>query len=208
MRRVYLAAAVTTTLALLTPPAPAPLHGPLAVRDVAGASRSLGAPHAGKLRHGVPFPPVGATFYTWDPILHRSPNRVWRRYATVRTVRRTLAVIEAFHAANPEAPRIPVGDLSRPNGGPFGRRFGGLGHASHQNGRDVDVYYPRKDRLETAPRLPRDVDQRLSQDLVDRFVRAGAQYVFVGPRLRLRGPRAVVTKLVHHDDHLHVRWRD
>ena len=34
---------------------------------------------------------------------------------------------------------------------------------------------------------------------------AGAVNVFVGPSLDLRGPRDVVTPLVHHDDHLHVR---
>ena len=38
-----------------------------------------------------------------------------------------------------------IGDLSRPRGGDFGRRFGPIGHASHQNGLDADVYFPRKD---------------------------------------------------------------
>jgi hypothetical protein len=45
----------------------------------------------------------------------------------------------------------------------------------------------------------------LAQDLVDRFVAAGAQRVFVGPRVGLRGPRGIVARLAHHDDHLHVR---
>ena len=40
--------------------------------------------------------------------------------------------------------------------------------------------------------------------LVDRFVAWGATKVFVGPELRLRGPRNVVIPLIHHDDHLHV----
>jgi len=51
------------------------------------------------------------------------------------------------------------------------------------------------------------VDLELSQDLVDRFVAVGAEYVFVGPRTRLRGPRRRVVPLEHHDDHLHVRLR-
>jgi hypothetical protein len=29
--------------------------------------------------------------------------------------------------------------------------------------------------------------------------------VFVGPSLGLRGPRRIVSPLVHHDNHLHVR---
>ena len=49
------------------------------------------------------------------------------------------------------------------------------------------------------------MDRLLAQDLVNRFVAAGAQKVFVGPRLKLRGKRGVVTPLGNHDDHLHVR---
>jgi hypothetical protein len=37
------------------------------------------------------------------------------------------------------------------------------------------------------------------------FVAAGAQKVFVGPSLDVHGPRDVVTPLVHHDNHMHVR---
>ena len=98
-----------------------------------------------------------------------------------------------------------VGDLSRRHGGWFGARYGGLGHASHQTGLDVDVYYPRRDRRERAARRPDQVDRALAQELVDRFVEAGAIKVYVGPRVRLSGRRSVVTPLVYHDDHLHVR---
>ena len=45
----------------------------------------------------------------------------------------------AYRAAHPEAARIGIGDLSRPQGGEFGERFGAPGHASHQNGLDADV---------------------------------------------------------------------
>jgi hypothetical protein len=69
------------------------------------------------------------------------------------------------------------------------------------------VLYPRVDRLERRPYSPAVVDVALAQDLVDRFVRAGAAYVFTGLRLPLEGPREVVVKLAHHDDHLHVRIR-
>ena len=62
-----------------------------------------------------------------------------------------LRVLDEYAAANPEAPRVGIGDLSRPNGGVFDERFGGRGHASHQNGLDVDVYYPRLDGQELGP---------------------------------------------------------
>jgi hypothetical protein len=47
----------------------------------------------------------------------------------------------------------------------------------------------------------------LAQDLVDRFVAAGAIKVFVGPKLNLKGRKNVVVPLIYHDDHLHVRVR-
>jgi murein endopeptidase len=117
-----------------------------------------------------------------------------------------LAVIAEYRLANPGAPRVGIADLSRPHGGSFGKRFGGLGHASHQNGIDVDLLYPRLDFQELIPRKATQINRTLAQDLVDRFVAAGAEYVFVGPRTRLGGPKKVVQPLVHHDDHLHVRF--
>ena len=171
-------------------------------------SRALGKPFdRGRLVNGVPFPPDGIDHFTWDPVLDQSPNRVWRRYGTDRTVHRVLLALAAFRQAYPDSPPVGVGDLSRPRGGEFGRRFGGLGHASHQNGLDVDVYYPRRDRVLLAPTRAAQVDRVLGQGLVDAFVRAGAIDVFVGPSLNLRGPRHVVQELVHHDDHLHARFR-
>jgi murein endopeptidase len=169
-------------------------------------SVAVGRPWRGALLRGVQLPAEGTNFFTWDFPLNRSPNRGWRRWGSDRTVNLVLQVLAEYRAANPFAPRVGIADLSRPNGGPFGRRFGGLGHASHQNGTDVDLLYPRRDGLERDPAKPSQIDRALSQDLVDRFVAAGAEYVFVGPRTKLTGPRKVVEELVHHDDHLHLRF--
>jgi mRNA-degrading endonuclease toxin of MazEF toxin-antitoxin module len=169
------------------------------------ASRSLGQPWDGRLVHGVQLPAQGRTFFTWDPALRRKPNRPWRRWGNERLVRIVLRVLSAYAAAHPHAARVGVGDLSRPQGGNFGPQFGGLGHVSHQNGLDVDVYYPRKDRRELAPTTVAQVDQRLAQGLVNGFVAAGATNVFVGPHLHLHGPRPIVEPLPNHDNHLHVR---
>ena len=174
--------------------------------DRARASVAVGQPWKGRLANGMQLPREGSGYFTFDSALRVSPSRGWRRWATTATVSRTLSVLDDFAAANSGAPRLGVGDLSRPRGGTFDSRYGGLGHASHQNGRDVDIYYPRRDRREIPPARPADVDRRLSQDLVDRLVAAGAELVFVGPSLKLRGPRAIVKPLVHHDDHVHVRW--
>jgi protein MpaA len=169
-------------------------------------SRSLGLPWAGRLVDGVRLPAADRHFFTWDPVLRRKPDRGWRRYGNARVVRTVLRIVDAYAAAHPHAPRVGIGDLSRPHGGDFGARFGGLGHVSHQNGLDVDVYYPRRDGHEASPTRPEQIDRPLAQDLVDRFVRAGAVRVFVGPATGLTGSRGVVAVLAHHDNHLHARF--
>jgi murein endopeptidase len=179
-------------------------------------SRALGSTGAGRLERGVRLPREGIHFFTWDPVRWQAPNRPARRHGTDRLVRTLLRVAKAYAAAYPRAPRLAVGDLSRPNGGSFDARFGGLGefgrpgrrgHVSHQNGLDVDVYYPRRDGRERAPDRLSDIDLELAQDLVDRFVAAGAEFVFVGPRTGLTGPAGIVQPLERHDDHMHVRLR-
>jgi murein endopeptidase len=180
-------------------PAPEPIHW--------RPSRALGKPYSGRLVGGVRLPAEAAAFFTWDPIRNTTPNRPWRRHGTDRLVQTVLDVLGEFQDEHPDAPRIAVGDLSRPRGGDFGPRFGAPGHASHQNGLDADVYYPRLDRRERAPARPAQVDRALTQDLVDRFVAAGAQFVFVGYRVGLRGPRRVVQSIPLHENHLHVRLR-
>jgi murein endopeptidase len=139
-------------------------------------------------------------------VLKRSPDRDWRRWGTDDLVRTTLGVLRDFARAHPGAPRVGVGDLSLPEGGYFGPEVGGgVGHATHQNGLDVDVYYPRLDRREKPPRTPGQVDLGLAQALVDAFVEADAVRVYVGPSLPLEGPPGVVVPLVNHDNHLHAR---
>ncbi len=168
-------------------------------------SLPIGEPFDGRLRRGVRLPASGPDWFTWDGVHGELGDPGWRRWGTDALLRTILAVLREHRAANPRAPRVGIGDLSRHRGGPFGAKFGGLGHASHQNGLDVDIYYPRRDGREREPERPRQVDPRLAQDLVDRFVDAGAEKIFVGPSLDLRGPKNVVIPLVHHDDHLHLR---
>jgi Penicillin-insensitive murein endopeptidase len=163
-------------------------------------STPLGSPSSGRLVNGVQFPEQGAHFFTYDPIQRRSPNRPWRRWGTDGLVRITLRVVNDFARTHPEAPRVGIGDLSRPRGGYFGPK-----HATHENGLDVDVYYPRLDRLERPPRRASQVDRRLAQDLVDRFVAAGATRVYVGPNVGLTGPPGIVRVIPNHDNHLHAR---
>jgi hypothetical protein len=163
-------------------------------------SRSVGSPSAGRLTGGVQFPEHGLRFFTWDPLLKVQPDRPDRRWGNARLVRLLLRIIREYAGDHPRAPRLGIGDLSRPRGGWFGPR-----HVSHQNGLDADVFFPRRDRRERPPDRPSQIDRRLAQDLVDRFVRVGAVRVFVGPHTGLRGDPRVVQGLSGHDNHLHVR---
>jgi len=184
-------------IALPTPEPEAPEPPPVRFRD----SVAVGLPHAGELIRSTRLPAFGDTFRTWDPVQRRVPSRAARRHATPELVRMVLGVARRYARAEPRALPMLVGDLSKPGGG----RFAGAFHASHQNGLDADIYYPRLDRRERSPWNVTDIDLKLAQDLVDRFVRAGATYVFVGPRTPLKGPRGVVMALPRHDNHMHVR---
>lgn len=170
------------------------------------SSTSVGSHAAGSLVDGVRLPAEGPHFATWEPGRDRSPGRPWRRWGSDRTIRAVLRVAGGYGRAHPCAPRMLVGDISRPRGGEFGRRFGGPGHVSHQTGLDVDVYYPRRDGREVVPTGVAQVDWRLAQDLVDRFLAVGAAVVFVGPRSGLTGPPGRVVILPRHDNHLHARF--
>jgi murein endopeptidase len=181
---------------------PAPLVPPVVAWRT---SIPKGLWYAGRLSRGVQVPPEGPDWFTWDPVFKTVPNRGSRRWGTDRLVRTVLGVIADYRFAHPEAPRVGIGDLSRRHGGPFGRNFGGLGHASHQNGLDADVYYPRLDGTERRAFTPALVDRAAAQELVDRFLAAGAKVIYVGPHVGLHGPRRRVVPLVYHDDHLHVR---
>lgn len=168
-------------------------------------SRTLGTPENGRLVRGVRLPAEGRHYFTWDPIHSRSPNRGWRRNGSDRLIRVLLRALTTYARRNPDAPRVGIGDLSRPRGGDFGPRYGIVGHASHQNGLDADLYHPRRDGRERPALLVPEMDRGLTQDLVDALVEAGASEILVGPSTRLTGPRGVVRHAPGHDNHLHVR---
>ena len=164
-------------------------------------SEAHGVAFGGHLHDGVRLPVEGPRWVTWDPVYDVVPNRAEHLYATDKTVRKLLAVLKKYSAANPEAPKVVIGDLSKKGGGTLG------GHVSHQNGLDIDVYYPRLDGKLKDPFTADRVDLALSQQLVDLFVAAGAQFVFVGYQTPLLGPNGVVQSYPNHENHMHVRFR-
>ena len=164
----------------------------------AGTSRGL--PFGGSLSGGTQLPQEGPNWVTWDPVTDSSPNEPVRLYGNEHTIRTVVGVLAAYRKADPDAPRVVVGDISFRGGGPMDE------HVSHQNGLDVDVYYPRRDRALRAPVASSQVDRVRAQDLLDRFVAAGAQMVFVGFSTGLHGPGGVVIPYPNHENHMHVRF--
>jgi Penicillin-insensitive murein endopeptidase len=161
---------------------------------------SHGVPWSGSLIAGTQLPVEGPNWVTWNPVTDSVPNAPSRLYGNERTIRAIVSVIDAYRAANPRAPRVLVGDISFEGGGPMDA------HVSHQSGLDVDIYYPRLDRSLREPKLPDAIDRRLSQDLLERFIAAGARMVFVGYATGLRGPNSIVVPYANHENHMHVRF--
>jgi hypothetical protein len=161
---------------------------------------SMGLWWSGTLVEGTQLPIEGPNWVTWNPVTDSVPNAPRRLYGSERTIRTVVSVIDAYRAANPRAPRVVVGDISFEHGGPMDA------HVSHQNGLDADIYYPRLDGALRAARSPAAIDRRLAQDLLDRFVAAGAVKVFVGYATDLRGSARVVIPYPNHEDHMHVRF--
>jgi hypothetical protein len=162
---------------------------------------SVGLPYSGSLIDGTQLPFEGPSWVTWNPVADSIPNAPTRLYGNQRTIRAIVAVTETYRAAHPGAARVVIGDISREGGGPMRDE-----HVSHQNGLDVDVYFPRLDRTLRAPRALGEIDHRLAHDHLDRFVAAGAQMVFVGYSTGLHGPAGVVIPYTGHEYHMHVRF--
>jgi hypothetical protein len=177
--------------------APTPVYPSVVWHDAI----SVGLPYDGHLVDGTQLPIDGPAWVTWDPLTDSVPNQPDRLYGNQRTIRAIIQVTEAYHAAHPEAPPVVIGDISRKGGGPMTDE-----HVSHQNGLDVDVYYPRTDGELRAPTASDQIDTALAQDLLDRFVAAGAQMIFVGYHAGLHGPGGVVIPYPNHEYHMHVRF--
>jgi cytidyltransferase-like protein len=157
---------------------------------------------AGHLSDGTQLPLEGPDWVTWNPNTDSRPNLHGRLYGNEHTIRTIIEVLAQYRKTYPNAPRVVVGDISLHHGGVMDQ------HLSHQNGLDVDIYYPRRDGWLQAPTSTSQIDRRLAQHLLDGFVAAGASTIFVGYSTDLRGPHDIVFPYPNHDDHMHVRFRN
>ena len=166
-------------------------------------SRAAGSASAGRLFCGKLLPANTELWATFNPATGAYPNAAARRWGMDRTLAAIETVSLAYWRRFRAAPRIVIGDLSLEHGGRFGV------HASHQQGLDVDVYYPRRGNGPAmAPRGPGDIDRQRSQWLVERFAAERARVVYVGVRVGLRRSRSNIAYLgTGHETHFHVRLR-
>jgi murein endopeptidase len=193
----------------VTQPVGAPGCTPVTVTEapiVWKQSDALGRPTRGRLLDGVQLPVQGSTYMTWDPGARSIQSAGWRRWGTDYVIRNSLCAIESFVLGRPGRARVLIGDISLPGGGQFGPEYGGLGHASHQNGLDVDVYYPRRDGAEGVVTRVSDIDRVASQELIDQFIAQGATRIFVGRGLGFTDPGGIAQSARKHLDHFHVRF--
>lgn len=160
-------------------------------------SRSIGSPGDGRLVHGALFPATGPDHFAWNFRQHRIGGSDRTRWGNCRVVRAVLRGIARYRRRNPSAPPAAVGDMALRHGGPID------GHATHQNGRQIDLYYPRRDHRWREPHTVAQVDMRLSRQLVRAMLAVGAKLVLIGPHINMPTSARVI-HWPHHDDHLHA----
>jgi murein endopeptidase len=162
-------------------------------------SRSIGSPGNGALVDGVLFPATGPDHFAWNFRRQRIGGSDRTRWGHCRVVRAVLAGIAAYRRRNPDAPAVAVGDMSLRHGGEID------GHSTHENGRQIDLYFPRGDRRLREPHALAQIDLRLARELVRAMLGAGADRLLIGPHVRIPTPPGVI-RWPHHDDHLHVMF--
>jgi murein endopeptidase len=162
-------------------------------------SRSLGTPGNGRLVDGVLFPAAGPDHFAWNFRAQRIGGSDRTRWGNCHVVHAVLRALAAYRRADPAAPRVAVGDMSLRGGGEIDH------HSTHENGRQIDLYFPRRDRKLREPHTVAQVDLRLSRELVQAMLDAGAYRVLIGPHIRIPTSARVI-HWPHHDDHLHVMF--
>ena len=192
---------------LPAPPPEPPCRRRRLSRRSAGAARPRSAATpAGGSSSGVQLPAERETFFTWDPVLRRSPNRPWRRWGTDRLVRMVLR-----RRARPPG-RAPGGAADggrRPE--PSARRR--LRPALRLHRAREPPERARRRRVLPARRRPRAraaLRVRRSTASSHRSSstassRSAPRSSSSGPNTGLTGPSGRVQALVNHDNHLHVR---
>jgi len=182
------------------------------------ATRSIGFYAHGCLAGGQLLPVNGPA---WQ-VMRLSRNRNWGHPTLIQYIERF-----AQDAKEKDGwPGLLIGDLSMPRGGPMP-----FGHASHQVGLDVDIWYEPEPQRELTPEErenkkmesflldPGHVNPAVWKPEYEKLLRRAVSYpevarIFVNPAIKkwlcdnAKGDRTFlhkITPIMGHDDHFHVR---
>ncbi len=101
-------------------------------------AQAVGFYSKGSLLNAALLPPQSEA----HSVLFRPRNRSWGTHELLELLN---TVSMAMRKEFPSGERVQIGDIAQREGGPA------VGHASHQNGLDVDLAYLRVDRRESDP---------------------------------------------------------
>lgn len=191
-------------------------------RDRRKPTRSVGAPNRGHLLSGIPMPEGDH----WRLREHRP-----RAYGSRTTIAALLEALHAYGAADPDAPPLRIGEISRRNGGRIAP------HVSHRSGRDVDIGYVMKSNPDENERFWRmatgkNIDAPRTWAMISALIATGkVQQIFISAKLQpiiareaaktlapedvalvfsAMNPDPSVHTIVKHEtghrDHMHVRF--
>lgn len=173
-----------------------------------GRARSIGGYSAGCIAGAVALPLRGLGFRVARP----ERNRLFGHPFLIAVIKELGAKLSSLHL-----PGIAVGDLGQPRGGPAP-----TGHASHQTGLDVDIWFVAPAGKETVS-LVDAATQKATERFTDGVARmlrlvaedARVDRLFVNPALKRAlcqrtdgGAREWLRKVRPwwgHNDHFHVR---
>ena len=162
---------------------------------VSDISKAVGAPWSGGLRRGVQLPRQGTGFR-------------FVRYGQWGTANLVNGIQHIGHQlARAGAPSMQVGDMSYKNGGPIRR------HKSHQNGRDVDIFFINGRRgFDTASNwlVLRSALDNPYMRVSNVFVSNQKKAALIAYARRIGDPMAsraasVMSYEPGHNDHFHIR---
>lgn len=161
-------------------------------------SRSLGTQTRGSLIGGQPFAKKSNIHYSWN----------WRnksfhlpqkfRYANCKTLKKTKMIVQEYRKSN--CPALAIGDFSKKGGGFL------KGHSSHQNGKDVDLYYPLKNHKKGTTKNVRKIDNKCSYQLSRAIYKSNPKLVLVGEDTMFRLYGKHTKRYPNHNNHFHVRF--
>ena len=152
-------------------------------------------------------PSSGPGYYTYCP---RNPceNPDDRQFGTSQTIDSITEIAGNWNNANPNGPRIGIGDISLQGGGAFKNVDGTQAHSTHRDGKDVDIRPLRKDGMELPTNIAdSSYDRELTRALLN-TIRENPNVVRVLFNDEILIGEGLSAYSAGHGNHLHIDFRD